>query len=93
MCGRSDAAELTYRDLIRCENSINYINKNFWSYVKSKSNSYRIPELVSYGNLIKSDRKDQCKLFNQFFVISFPNLASILMLTKLKVPMRSMIKF
>ena len=77
MCGRSDAAELTYRDLIRCENSINYINKKFWSYVKYKSNSYHIPELVSHGNLIKFNSKDQCKLFNQFFVISFLNLASI----------------
>ena len=47
-------------------NNINYINKKFWSYVKSKSNSHRIPELVSYGNQMKSNRKDQCKLFNEF---------------------------
>ena len=60
-------------------NNINYIKKKFWSYVKSKSNSHRIPELVSYGNQMKSNRKDQCKLFNEFFCDQFsePSLYNI----------------
>ena len=57
-----------FDDLI---NNINHIKKKFWSYVKSKSNSHCIPELVSYGNQMKSNRKDQCKLFNEFFCDQF----------------------
>ena len=52
-------------------NNINYIKKKFWSYVKSKSNSHRIPELISYKNKMKSSRKDQCTLFNEFFCDQF----------------------
>ena len=60
-------------------NSINHINKKFWSYVKSKSNSDRIPELFSYKNQLKSNRKDQRKLFNEFFCDKFsePSLYNI----------------
>ena len=52
-------------------NNINQIKKKFWSYVKSKSNSHRIPEIISYGNQMKSNKKDQCNLFNQFFCDQF----------------------
>ena len=52
-------------------NNINHIKKKFWSYVKSKTNSHHIPELVSYGNQMKSNRKDQCTLFNDFFCDQF----------------------
>ena len=45
----------------------NLINKNFWSYVKSKSNSHRIPEVVSYKDSIRSDPQGQCDIFNKFF--------------------------
>ena len=60
-------------------NSVNHISKKFWSYVKSKSNSHPIPELISYGNQMKSDRKDQCNLSNQFFVINFLTLVFIIL--------------
>ncbi len=49
----------------------NLINKKFWSHVKSKSNSHRIPEAVSYGDRIRSDPQGQCELFNDFFSDQF----------------------
>ena len=49
----------------------NLINKNFWSYVKSKSNSHRIPEVVSYGDCIRSDPQGQCDIFNKYFYDQF----------------------
>ena len=49
----------------------NLINKKFWSYVKSKSNSHRIPEVVSYEGCIRSDPQGQCDLFNKFFYDQF----------------------
>ncbi len=39
--------------------NINLINKTFWSHVKSKSNSHRIPEAVSYGDRVRSDPQGQ----------------------------------
>ena len=49
----------------------NLITKKFWSYVKSKSRCHRIPEVVSYGNRIRSNPKDQCELFNEYFYSQF----------------------
>ena len=61
------------------ENNRNFITKKLHSYVKSKSNSHRIPELVSYGSKLKSKRLDQCNLFNQYFFDQFsePSLYNI----------------
>ena len=57
----------------------NFITKKLYSYIKSKSNSHRIPDLVSYGNKLKSKREDQCNLFNQYFSDQFsePSLYNI----------------
>ena len=57
----------------------NVITKKLYSYVKSKSNSHRIPDLVSYGNKLRSKRLDQCNLFNQYFSDQFsdPSLYNI----------------
>ena len=57
----------------------NLITKKLYSYVKSKSNSHRIPDLVSYGNKLKSNRVEQCNLFNQYFADQFsgPSLYNI----------------
>ena len=54
----------------------NYIIKKFWSYLKSKSDSHRIPELVGYGNKLKSKRIEQCNLFNQYFFDQFSDPSS-----------------
>ena len=51
--------------------SENAITKKFWSYVKATSNSHRIPEIVHYNDLFKSDFKGQADLFNSFFYEQF----------------------
>ena len=53
------------------ENNRNLITKKLYSYVKSKSNSHRIPELVSYGSKLKSKKIDQANLYNQYFFDQF----------------------
>ena len=58
------------------ENNRNLITKKLYSYVKSKTNSHRIPELVSYGSKLKSKRIDQCNLFNQYFFDQFSEPSS-----------------
>ena len=47
------------------------ISKRFWSYVKSNTNSTRIPESVHYQGRFRSDVEDQCQLFNKFFSDQF----------------------
>ncbi len=61
------------------ENNRNHITKKFWSYVKSKSSFHRIPELVNYEGRMRSDREDQCNLFNEYFYNQFsePSLYNI----------------
>ena len=61
------------------ESNRNNITKKFWSYVKAKSSSHRIPELVNYGDRFRSNRKDQCELFNEYFYDQFsePSLYNI----------------
>ena len=49
----------------------NLINKKFWSHVKAKSKSHRIPEVMSYNDRIRSDPQGQCELFNDFFAAQF----------------------
>lgn len=47
------------------------ISKRFWSHVKSKSKSTRIPETVNYGSRFRSNTSDQATLFNEFFSDQF----------------------
>ena len=49
----------------------NRIKKSFYSYVKSKTNSHRIPEVVSYGTRLRSKPKEKCELFNEYFYDQF----------------------
>ena len=51
----------------------NLISKKFYSYVKSKSNSTRIPENVYRDNCFKGTPNEQAELFNQFFFNQFGN--------------------
>ena len=55
------------------------ISKKFWSYVKSSSNSHRIPECVEYQGRLRNSPKDQADLFNEFFYAQFsePSLYNI----------------
>ena len=47
------------------------ISKKFWSHVKSKSKSTRIPETVSFGNRFRNNPADQADLFNGYFYEQF----------------------
>ena len=47
--------------------SENAITKKFWSYVKSSSNTHRIPETVHHNDTFRVDYKGQANLFNNFF--------------------------
>ncbi|KAL5254934.1 hypothetical protein ACHWQZ_G014399 [Mnemiopsis leidyi] len=47
------------------------ITKKFWSYVKSKSASQRIPEFVCHQGVVRNSPEDQANLFNQFFFEQF----------------------
>ena len=51
----------------------NLISKKFYSYLKSKSNSTRIPENVYRGNCFKGTSVEQAELFNKFFFDQFGN--------------------
>ena len=47
------------------------ISKRFWTHVKSKSKSTRIPETVQYRNRFRYEAKDQAALFNEYFYNQF----------------------
>ncbi|KAL5251194.1 hypothetical protein ACHWQZ_G016787 [Mnemiopsis leidyi] len=47
------------------------ISKRFWTHVKSKSKSTRIPETVQYRNRFRYEAKDQASLFNEYFYNQF----------------------
>ena len=53
------------------ESDTSLISKKFWKYVKSKTNSTRIPETVWYINKCRSKPIDQANLFNEFFFDQF----------------------
>ena len=47
------------------------IKKKFWSYLKSTSNSNRIPENVNYQGRFRSNLKDKANMFNKYFSEQF----------------------
>ena len=47
------------------------ISKKFWSHVKSKSKSTRIPETVRYGDRVRNSPAEQASLFNEYFSAQF----------------------
>ena len=52
-------------------NSSDLLTKKFWSHVKSKSRSSRIPETVHLGDTFRSNTLDQAELFNDYFYNQF----------------------
>ena len=58
-------------NLLGDDNDSNRITKKFWSYVKSKSNSHRIPENVYLNNTFRSNVTEQAELFNNHFYNQF----------------------
>ena len=53
------------------ESNPNCLTKKFWSYVKSSSNTSRIPDKVSCGGVFKSDPSGKANLFNDYFSEQF----------------------
>ena len=47
------------------------ISKKFWTHVKSKSKSPRLPETVRYGDRFRHNPTDQANLFNESVGIYF----------------------
>ena len=52
------------------------ISKKFWSYVKSKSKSTRIPETIRYGDRFRNNPTEQANLFNEYFSKQFSRPSS-----------------
>ena len=67
--------EKKMRDNVLDEDS-NDITKKFWSYVKSKSNSNRIPEVVHLGDTYRSEPLEQVELFNNYFFDQFSSASN-----------------
>ena len=61
------------RDNICGQDDNNAISKRFWGYVKSFSNSYRIPETLSFDSTVSSDTSVKVNLFNKYFYSQFSN--------------------
>ena len=59
------------RDNLFQNSDSNAITKQFWSYVKSKSKSSRIPEIVKHNNVISSDNVTKANMFNKYFFEQF----------------------
>jgi len=49
----------------------NSLTKKFWSYVKSSSNTSRIPDIVSCKGRFRSEPIDKANLFNNYFCEQF----------------------
>ena len=54
----------------------NCITKKFWSYVKATSNNTRIPEMVQFNDVFKTEASDQAELFNCYFQQQFSEPSS-----------------
>ena len=52
------------------------ISKKFWTHVKSKSKSTRIPETVRYGDRFRNTPVEQASLFNEYFYQQFSSTSS-----------------
>ena len=52
------------------------ISKKFWSHVKSKSKSTRIPETIYYGDRYRNNPSDQANMFNDYFFQQFSSPSS-----------------
>ena len=52
------------------------MSKKFWSHVKSKSKSTRIPETVRYGHRFRRDCTEQAEIFNEYFSHQFSEPSS-----------------
>ena len=61
------------RDNLYCSNDRNDICKQFWSHLKSKSSTNRIPEVLKHQSSISSNNLTKANLFNDYFHKQFSN--------------------
>ena len=61
------------RDNLYCSNDRNDICKQFWSHLKSKSSTNRIPEVLKHEGSISSNNLTKANLFNDYFHKQFSN--------------------
>ena len=54
-------------NLFQCDDDSGIITKKFWSFIKSKKKSSRIPQCVEYKGQLRNNSSDQAELFNGFF--------------------------
>ena len=66
-----DLMKKKMRDNICGTDDNNAISNRFWGYVKSTSNSYRIPETLSYNSTTSSHTDLNANPFNQYFYSQF----------------------
>ena len=59
------------RDNLYCSNASSDICKQFWSHVKAKSNTNRIPEVLKHNGLISSHNITKANMFNDHFFEQF----------------------
>ena len=64
------------RDNLYCSRDSNIITKKFWSHVKSKSKSCRIPEVIRNNSSISSDNVAKANMFNKYFFEQFSNTST-----------------
>ena len=57
------------------------ITKKFWSFIKSNSNTSRIPNEVHYNGIYVSSDQRQADLFNNYFLSSFLILARTILIS------------
>ena len=48
-----------------------FVSTKFWGYVKSTSNTHRIPEVMCLDTKVSSDAETKANLFNQYFFHQF----------------------
>ena len=63
------------RDNLYCSNDSNDISKQFWSHVKTKSSTSRIPEVLKYNGSISSHNITKANLFNDYFYEQFAHMS------------------
>ena len=80
------AARREFKALVRSKmsenldfNDRNILTKKFWSHVKSRKNTSRIPEVISYEGITSSDHVAKANIFNNYFYKQFsePSLYEI----------------
>ena len=61
------------RDNLYCSNDRNDIFKQFWSHLKSKSCTNRIPEVLKHEGSISTNNLTKANMFNDYFHKQFSN--------------------